>query len=163
MLEPVAHCGGSTRFQATVSSASTPGSPRMRACGTCRWAPTHGSRTGLNLLDASWKYTGNVGHWAPVTADEELGLFYVPTETPTNDYFGGYRPGANLFGNSILALDAATGERVWHYQLTHHELWDYDLPAAPILVNIEVDGDPHQGVGPAVEAGLRLRPRQGDR
>ena len=92
------------------------------------------------LLDASWKYTGNVGHWAPVTADEELGLFYVPTETPTNDYFGGYRPGENLFGNSVVALDALTGERVWHFQLTHHELWDYDPPTAPILLDIEVDG-----------------------
>ena len=92
------------------------------------------------LLDASWKYTGNVGHWAPVTTDEELGLFYVPTETPTNDYFGGYRPGDNLFGNSVVALDAQTGERVWHFQLTHHELWDYDPPTAPILVDVEVDG-----------------------
>jgi quinoprotein glucose dehydrogenase len=94
------------------------------------------------LLDASWKYTGNVGHWAPVTVDAELGLFYVPTETGTNDYFGGYRPGENLFANSIVALDAETGERVWHFQLTHHELWDYDLPTAPILVDIEVDGAP---------------------
>ncbi len=92
------------------------------------------------LLEASWKYTGNIGHWAPVTADEELGLFYVPTETPTNDYFGGYRPGENLFGNSVVALDALTGERVWHFQLTHHELWDYDPPTAPILVDIEVGG-----------------------
>ena len=92
------------------------------------------------LLDASWKYTGNVGHWAPVTADEELGLFYVPTETPTNDYFGGYRPGDNLFGNSVVALAAQTGERGWHFQLTHHELWDYDPPTAPILVDVEVDG-----------------------
>ena len=92
------------------------------------------------LRDASWKYTGNIGHWAPITVDEELGLFYVPTETPTNDYFGGYRPGDNLFGNSVVALDAETGERVWHFQLTHHELWDYDLPTAPILVDIEVDG-----------------------
>jgi quinoprotein glucose dehydrogenase len=94
------------------------------------------------LLEASWRYTGNVGHWAPVTADPELGLFYVPTETATNDYFGGYRPGNNLFSNSVLALDAETGERVWHFQLTHHELWDYDLPAAPILVDITVDGRP---------------------
>ena len=94
------------------------------------------------LLDASWKYTGNIGHWAPVTVDEELGLFYVPTETATNDYFGGYRPGENLFANSVVALDAETGERVWHFQLTHHELWDYDLPTAPILVDIEVDGVP---------------------
>ena len=92
------------------------------------------------LLDASWKYTGNIGHWAPVTVDEELGLFYVSTETATNDYFGGYRPGENLFANSVVALDAETGERMWHFQLTHHELWDYDPPTAPILLDIEVDG-----------------------
>ena len=77
-----------------------------------------------------------------MTADPELGLFYVATETPTNDYYGGYRPGDNLFGNSVLALEAETGERVWHFQLTHHELWDYDIPTAPILVDIEVDGVP---------------------
>ena len=85
-----------------------------------------------DLLDASWKYTGNVGHWAPVTVDEELGMFYVPTETGTNDYYGGYRPGDNLFANSVIALDAETGERLWHFQLTHHELWDYDIPTAPL-------------------------------
>ena len=105
------------------------------ATGTHDWV-----QESPELLDASWKYTGNIGHWAPVTVDEELGLFYVPTETATNDYFGGYRPGENLFANSVVALDAATGERVWHFQLTHHELWDYDLPTAPILVDIEVDG-----------------------
>ncbi len=105
--------------------------------GTHPWVEEH-----PELLDASWKYTGNAGHWAPVTVDEELGLFYVPTETATNDYFGGYRPGANLFANSVIALDAETGERVWHYQLTHHELWDYDIPTAPILIDLEVDGAP---------------------
>ena len=105
------------------------------ATGTHDWV-----RESPELLDASWKYTGNIGHWAPVTVDEELGLFYVPTETATNDYFGGYRPGDNLFANSVVALDAETGERVWHFQLTHHELWDYDIPTAPILVDIEVDG-----------------------
>ncbi|MDA1094523.1 MAG: PQQ-binding-like beta-propeller repeat protein [Acidobacteria bacterium] len=105
--------------------------------GTHPWVEEH-----PELLDASWKYTGNAGHWAPVTVDAELGLFYVPTETATNDYFGGYRPGANLFANSVIALDAQTGERVWHYQLTHHELWDYDIPTAPILVDLEVDGAP---------------------
>ena len=103
--------------------------------GTHDWVQEH-----PELLDASWKYTGNIGHWAPVTADKELGLFYLATETPTNDYFGGYRPGENLFGNSVLALDAKTGERVWHFQATHHELWDYDFPTAPILVDIEVEG-----------------------
>ncbi len=109
--------------------------------GTHDWVQEH-----PELLDASWKYTGNVGHWAPVTADPELGLFYVATETPTNDYYGGYRPGNNLFGNSLLALNAETGERVWHFQLTHHDLWDYDIPTAPILVDIEVDGVPIKAV-----------------
>ena len=109
--------------------------------GTHPWVEEH-----PELLEASWRYTGNVGHWAPVTVDEELGLFYVPTETATNDYFGGYRPGDNLFANSLLALDAETGERRWHYQFTHHELWDYDIPTAPILVDIEVDGAPVKAV-----------------
>mgnify|MGYP002818027175 FL=1 len=109
--------------------------------GTHPWVEEH-----PELLEASWKYTGNVGHWAPVTVDEELGLFYIPTETATNDYFGGYRPGDNLFANSLLALDAETGERRWHYQFTHHELWDYDIPTAPILVDIEVDGAPVKAV-----------------
>lgn len=109
--------------------------------GTHPWVEEH-----PELLDVSWKYTGNVGHWAPVTVDEELGLFYVPTETATNDYFGGYRPGNNLFANSLIALDAQTGERRWHFQFTHHELWDYDLPTAPILVDIEVDGAPVKAV-----------------
>ena len=126
--------------------------------GTHDWVQEH-----PELLDASWKYTGNVGHWAPVTADPELGLFYVATETPTNDYYGGYRPGNNLFGNSLLALNAETGERVWHFQLTHHELWDYDIPTAPILVDIEVDGVADQGSGATFQAGvcLRTQPRNG--
>jgi quinoprotein glucose dehydrogenase len=92
------------------------------------------------LLDASWKYTGNAGYWAPVTADAELGHFYIATESPTNDYYGGYRPGENLFGNSVLALKAETGELAWHFQSTHHELWDYDLPTAPILLDVDVNG-----------------------
>jgi quinoprotein glucose dehydrogenase len=103
--------------------------------GTHNWVKEH-----PELLDASWKYTGNAGFWAPVTADAELGYFYIATESPTNDYFGGYRPGENLFANSILALKAETGELVWHFQVTHHELWDYDIPTAPILVDVEVRG-----------------------
>jgi quinoprotein glucose dehydrogenase len=92
------------------------------------------------LLDSSLKYTGNTGFWAPVTSDAELGYFFIATEGPTNDYYGGYRPGENLFGNSVLALKAETGELVWHYQITHHDLWDYDLPAAPMLVDVDVNG-----------------------
>ena len=92
------------------------------------------------LLDSSLKYTGNTGYWAPVTADPELGYFFIATEGPTNDYYGGYRPGENLFGNSVLALKAETGELVWHYQITHHDLWDYDIPTAPMLVDVDVNG-----------------------
>ncbi len=92
------------------------------------------------LLDSSLKYTGNTGFWAPVTSDAELGYFFIATEGPTNDYYGGYRPGENLFGNSVLALKAETGELVWHYQITHHDLWDYDIPAAPMLFDVDVNG-----------------------
>ena len=75
-----------------------------------------------------------------MSADESLGLVYVPTETPTNDFYGGHRPGDNLFANSLVALDIRTGERRWHFQFTHHELWDYDLPCAPILADVTVGG-----------------------
>ena len=85
-------------------------------------------------------YTGHANAWSIMSADEELGYIYVPTSTPTNDYYGGHRPGDGLFGESILCLNAETGERIWHYQTVHHGLWDFDLPAAPILCNITVDG-----------------------
>jgi len=88
----------------------------------------------------SWKYTGNVSVWTSMSADPELGYVYLPTEAPTGDYYGGHRHGDNLFSQSLVCLDARTGERVWHYQLVHHGIWDYDLPAAPVLADITVDG-----------------------
>ncbi len=88
----------------------------------------------------SWQYTGNVGVWAPMSADPELGLIYLPVEAPTGDYYGGHRPGNNLYSQSLVCLDAKTGERVWHFQTVHHGIWDYDLPAPPVLIDIEVDG-----------------------
>lgn len=103
--------------------------------GTHDWV-----RARPELRESSLRYTGNAGYWAPVTADPQLGYFFVATESPTNDYFGGYRPGENLFANSVLALKAETGELAWHYQITHHELWDYDLPTAPILFDVDVNG-----------------------
>ncbi len=90
--------------------------------------------------EESWRFTGHTNVWAPMALDAERGLVYLPVTTPSNDYYGGRRPGANLFAESIVCLDAATGERKWHYQIVHHGLWDYDLPAAPILVTITVDG-----------------------
>jgi quinoprotein glucose dehydrogenase len=91
-------------------------------------------------LDDSWSYTGNTGVWAQMSADEELGLAYLPTELPTHDYYGGARPGNNLFSESIVAVDLRTGLRKWHYQLVHHGIWDMDIPAPPILADITVNG-----------------------
>ncbi|MBM89329.1 MAG: pyrroloquinoline quinone-dependent dehydrogenase [Gammaproteobacteria bacterium] len=90
--------------------------------------------------EESWRYTGNGGVWTQMSADLDLGYVYLPTEAPTNDYYGGHRPGDNLFTQSVVAVDAATGERVWHFQMIHHGLWDYDTPAAPNLINISVEG-----------------------
>src|SRR5579864_2073519 len=88
----------------------------------------------------SWAYTGHTNVWAPMTLDERRGLLYLPVSTPSNDFFGGLRPGQNLFADSLVCLDAATGVRKWHYQLVHHGLWDYDNPSPPNLVTITVDG-----------------------
>ena len=88
----------------------------------------------------SWSYTGNAGVWAQISVDEELGLVYLPVELPTGDYYGGHRPGNGLFGESLVAVDLQTGKRKWHYQLVHHGIWDFDIPCAPILVDIVVNG-----------------------
>jgi quinoprotein glucose dehydrogenase len=88
----------------------------------------------------SWAYTGNAGVWAQMTIDEELGMVYLPVELPTGDYYGGNRPGNGLFGESVVALDLKTGVRKWHYQLVHHGIWDMDIPCAPVLADITVDG-----------------------
>jgi quinoprotein glucose dehydrogenase len=87
-------------------------------------------------------YTGNTGVWAQISVDEELGMAYLPVELPTGDYYGGHRPGNGLFGESIVAVDLKTGQRKWHYQLVHHGIWDMDIPCAPMLVDITVDGKP---------------------
>src|SRR5881397_3134974 len=85
-------------------------------------------------------YTGNTGVWAQISVDEALGLVYLPVELPTGDYYGGHRPGAGLFGESLVAVDLKTGQRRWHYQLVHHGIWDMDVPCAPILADITVNG-----------------------
>jgi len=94
----------------------------------------------------SWKEAGAANVWAPMSADEELGYVYLPVSTPTNDYYGGHRPGDGLYGDSLVCLEAATGKKVWHYQLVHHGLWDYDPPAAPNLIDITVGGKPVKAV-----------------
>ena len=90
--------------------------------------------------DESWKYTGNTNLWSMMAVDHDLGMVYLPISTPTNDFYGGHRLGDNLFAESIVALDAETGERRWHFQAIHHGLWDYDFPTAPNLIDITVDG-----------------------
>jgi quinoprotein glucose dehydrogenase len=85
-------------------------------------------------------YTGNAGVWGQITVDEDLGMAYLPVELPTGDYYGGHRPGSGLFGESLVAVDLKTGQRKWHYQLVHHGIWDMDIPCAPILVDVTVNG-----------------------
>jgi quinoprotein glucose dehydrogenase len=88
----------------------------------------------------AWRWTGDVSSWAPLAADMERGIVYIPTNAPTIDYYGGFRPGDNLFGTSIIALDVETGERLWHFQTVHHPIWNYDLPNVPILYDATVNG-----------------------
>ena len=88
----------------------------------------------------SWSYTGNAGVWGQISVDEDLGMAYLPVELPTGDYYGGHRPGSGLFGETLVAVDLMTGQRKWHYQLVHHGIWDMDIPCAPILADITVNG-----------------------
>lgn len=104
--------------------------------------------------DASNTFSGAAGVWTMMSADPELGLVYLPTETPTNEFYGGQRPGDGLFGESIVAVDAKTGKRAWHYQIVKHGLWDYDLPAAPILHDIRKDGRTIKAVTVLTKQGL---------
>ena len=112
--------------------------------GRVRWTfnpiPRPGEVGSETWEEDSWSYSGAANMWSLISSDEQLGLAYLPTGAPTNDMYGGHRPGDNLFSNSLVCVRCATGERVWHYQLVHHDLWDYDTNVAPILVDIPVDG-----------------------
>ena len=92
----------------------------------------------------SWSYSGNTGMWGPFSVDEELETVYMPIELSTGDYYGGHRPGNNLFTESLVAVDLYTGKRKWHFQLVHHGIWDFDLPCAPILADVTIDGKPRK-------------------
>ncbi|MCI0433509.1 MAG: PQQ-binding-like beta-propeller repeat protein [Gemmatimonadetes bacterium] len=112
--------------------------------GRLRWRfntiPQPGEFGNETWQNDSWEYTGNTGAWAPHSLDAQRGWLYVPTEAATGDYYGGHRPGDNLFSTSLLCLDVRTGRRIWHRQIVRHDIWDYDNPSAPILVDIPVDG-----------------------
>lgn len=104
--------------------------------------------------DGSNAYTGGTNVWTSISADPELGYVYLPTSTPTNDFYGGHRLGDNLFAESLVCVDAATGKRVWHYQIVQHGLWDYDMPCAPNLMDITVDGRTIKAVAQATKHGF---------
>ena len=102
----------------------------------------------------AWKYAGGANNWAGMSLDEERGLVYVPLGSPSYDYYGSNRTGKNLYGNSLVALKAATGELVWYFQTTHHDLWDYDLPAPPTLVTVKKDGEEIDAVAQTTKTGF---------
>jgi quinoprotein glucose dehydrogenase len=97
-------------------------------------------------LEESWAVTGNTGVWNQISVDEALGLAYLPVETPSSDFYGGLRPGNNLFAESIVAIDYRTGQRRWYFQLVHHPIWNMDIAAAPMLVDLTVNGRPVKAV-----------------
>ena len=137
---------GMTVYDFALTRAEPPGHIRgydVRT-GAKKWVfhtvPQEGEPGVETWLEESWRYTGNTNVWSIMSCDEELGWVYLPLATPTSDYYGGHRHGDNLYAESLVALDARTGERKWHFQAVHHGLWDYDFPCAPNLVDLTVDG-----------------------
>jgi len=116
--------------------------------------PTPGEYGNDTWEKESWAINGNTGVWSQITVDEEAGLVYLPVEDPTSDLYGGHRPGNNLYGDSLVCVDLKTGQRKWHFQIVHHPIWDYDMPAAPLLMDINVDGRPIKAVAQATKQGL---------
>jgi quinoprotein glucose dehydrogenase len=113
---------------------------------TFHTVPRDGEPGAETWLGDSRQYTGNAGIWGPFSADSELGYVYLSVESATNDVYGGHRPGNNLYSDSLICVDIKTGKMVWFQQLVHHDIWDYDMPPAPILVNLTVDGKPVRAV-----------------
>ena len=152
-----------------VGSAMTEGTGRQEAppghvrgydvrTGQLKWTfhtiPQPGEYGHETWGDESWKRAGGANVWSNMSADPELGYVYLPVGSPVTDYYGGHRPGDNLFANSLVCLDAETGERVWHFQFVHHTVWDYDLPAAPNLIDITVDGRAIKAVAQITKQGF---------
>jgi len=142
------------------SMVNTPGDIRGfdartgRLLWTFHTIPERGEFGNDTWLEDSWAYTGNAAAWAQISWDADLGYVYLPVEAPTGDYYGGHRPGNNLFSTSMLALNARTGERVWHFQTIHHDIWDWDNPTAPILGNVTIDGRPRRIVAQITKQGF---------
>src|SRR6187397_2171111 len=121
---------------------------------TFRTIPQAGEFGNETWENDSWAYSGNTGVWAQISVDEELGMAYLPVELPTHDYYGGERPGNTLFSESLVAVDLQTGQRKWHYQLVHHGIWDMDIPCAPILADIAINGRTVKAVAQPTKQGF---------
>ncbi len=102
----------------------------------------------------AWQYTGDISSWAPISADPELDLVYIPTNGVTIDYYGGHHPGDNLYGTSLIVLNASTGERAWHFQMVHHDIWNFDTPTAPILLDVNTPNGITPIVAQATKQGI---------
>ena len=148
---PPTLCGDTVIVGSIVSDLAThkespPGFVRAYnvVTGDLAWVfhtiPQEGEQGVETWENGSWKYSGNTNVWSMIAVDEDLGMAYLPIGTPTNDLYGGHRLGDNLYAESLVAVDCATGEKKWHHQMIHHGLWDYDLPTAPNLIDVRRDG-----------------------
>jgi glucose dehydrogenase len=161
IVKDVAIVGSSFREGATVDTHNnTKGLVRAfdvrtgKLLWTFNTIPRPGEFGNDTWENESWAETGNAGVWTQITVDEEAGLVYLPVETPTSDYYGGHRPGNNLFAESIVCVDLKTGQRKWHFQLVHHPLWNYDMSSAAIVADIVVDGKPIKALAVAGKQGF---------
>jgi quinoprotein glucose dehydrogenase len=151
---------GSKIFDYTLFNRSPPGHVRAYDAytGQFKWRfntiPQQGEQFTETWENDAWQQAGNTNVWTFMSADDEAGIVYLPTSTPTNDYWGGDRLGENLFAESLVALDADTGDRIWHFQTVHHGLWDYDIASAPNLADIVVDGKPIKAVAQVSKTGF---------
>jgi quinoprotein glucose dehydrogenase len=151
---------GSTMSDSPPRKEAAPGDVRAYdvRTGKLRWTfhviPRAGEFGVDTWKDNSWEYTGHANLWSLISADEELGYAYLPLTSPTSDMYGGHRLGNNLFSDSLVCVSCLTGERVWHYQLVHHDLWDYDIPAAPVLADLTVGGRPIKAVVQVTKQGF---------
>jgi quinoprotein glucose dehydrogenase len=147
VVKDVVIIGSSMREGATVSTHNnTKGLVRAfdvrtgKLLWTFHTIPRPGELGSDTWENESWAVNGNTGVWTQITVDEDLGLVYLPVETPTSDYYGGHRPGNNLFAETLVAVDLKTGQRKWHFQFVHHPLWNFDMSSAPLLADINVGG-----------------------
>ena len=121
-----------------------------------------GAETWQNGSKIGTEGVGKNDAWATYSADPELGIVYIPVGMPLMDEYGGHRPGANLYGNSLVAIDVKTGQRKWHFQMVHHDIWDYDTPMSPNLMDVTVNGRRAEGRCADHEAGMDLHFRSRD-